>query len=119
MQRKMRLLIKLKNVEFVCEDASAYMRKAAAQRRMADAVFIDPPRSGSDEAFLTALANMKPKQIVYVSCNPHTQMRDIKVLMKYGYQAEECYPFDMFPRTAHVESVILMTYCGDKAKNEG
>lgn len=98
----------IKNVEFVCEDASAYMKKAAAQRRMVDAVFIDPPRSGSDEAFLTALANMKPKQIVYVSCNPQTQMRDIKVLMKYGYQAKECYPFDMFPRTAHVESITLL-----------
>lgn len=100
----------IKNVEFVCEDASAYMKKAAAQRRMVDAVFIDPPRSGSDEAFLTALANMKPKQIVYVSCNPQTQMRDIKVLMKYGYQAEECYPFDMFPRTAHIETCVLLSH---------
>lgn len=99
----------IKNTEFVCEDASVYMKKAAAQRRRVDAVFIDPPRSGSDEIFLKALASMKPRQIVYVSCNPQTQMRDIKTLMKYGYKAEECYPFDMFPRTAHVESVVLMS----------
>lgn len=99
----------IKNAEFICEDASVYMKKATAQRRQVDAVFIDPPRSGSDEDFLRALASMKPKQIVYVSCNPQTQMRDLKVLMKYGYTAEDCYPFDMFPRTAHVESVVLMS----------
>lgn len=107
--KKNAVVNQIKNVEFVCEDASAYMKKAAAQRRQVDAVFIDPPRSGSDENFLRALASMKPNQIVYVSCNPQTQMRDLKVLMKYGYTAEDCYPFDMFPRTAHVECVCLLT----------
>ena len=107
--RKNGAVNQIKNVEFVCADATEYMRKAAGARRQVDAVFIDPPRSGSDEVFLKALASMGARQIVYVSCNPQTQVRDIKVLVKYGYRVEECYPFDLFPRTAHVETIVLLS----------
>ena len=68
--------------------------------KKADVVIMDPPRSGSDEAFLKSLIKIKPRSIVYISCNPDTQIRDVKILEKGGYKAEKCMPFDLFPYTA-------------------
>lgn len=102
-------LNKQQNIRFVCEDASSFMKKAAQERRKVDAVFIDPPRSGSDELFINSLVSMRPKQIVYISCNPQTQVRDLKVFAKAGYVTKDCYLYDLFPQTAHVESVCLLT----------
>jgi len=71
-------------------------------------VFMDPPRSGSTEEFLNSVAKLSPKKIVYISCDPQTQVRDVKILEKKGYKVMECRPFDMFPFTEHIENIVLM-----------
>ena len=70
-------------------------------------VFIDPPRKGCEKSVLETLLQLKPKKIVYVSCNPATLARDLKVLTS-NYRIEKIQPVDMFPYTAHVESVCLL-----------
>lgn len=70
---------------------------------------MDPPRSGSTPEFLNSLLKIKPDRIVYISCGPDTQARDIKVLVKGGYKVTTCQPFDLFPHTEHVETVVLMS----------
>lgn len=74
-----------------------------------DVVFMDPPRAGSDEAFLSSVIRLAPKRVVYISCNPETLARDLKYLTKHGYQAKECQPVDLFPWTKHVETVVLLS----------
>jgi 23S rRNA (uracil1939-C5)-methyltransferase len=73
-----------------------------------DVVMLDPPRSGSSEAFLSALAKMKPARVVYISCNPETQSRDLKYLVPRGYVVRKIQPVDMFPWTEHVEVCCLL-----------
>ncbi|MCI7350997.1 MAG: 23S rRNA (uracil(1939)-C(5))-methyltransferase RlmD, partial [Ruminococcus sp.] len=68
-----------------------------------------PPRAGSDKAFISALCKISPKKVVYISCNPETMARDVKLLCQGGYKAEGFYPVDMFPHTQHVECVALLT----------
>lgn len=70
---------------------------------------MDPPRAGSDEAFLSSVVKLSPKRVVYVSCNSETLSRDLKYLTKHGYEAVECQPVDMFPWTKHCESVVLLS----------
>jgi 23S rRNA (uracil1939-C5)-methyltransferase len=72
-------------------------------------VVLDPPRKGCSEQFLSALAKFKPNKIVYISCNPETQVRDVKYLLSKGYTFNEVHPYDMFPQTFHVESIICLT----------
>ena len=67
-------------------------------------VIIDPPRNGCDAVFLNQLADFSPKKIVYVSCGPDTQARDLAILCSKGYRVEHIQPFDMFPQTRHIES---------------
>lgn len=95
----------IKNARFHQGDAGAFMVDMARRGEKADVVFMDPPRSGSDEAFLSSLVKLKPKRIVYVSCNPETQARDFKYLLKNGYKVKKIQPVDMFPQTHHVETV--------------
>jgi len=75
----------------------------------ADIVVVDPPRKGCDYTLLGVIAAMKPKKIVYISCNPATLARDLKVLRQKGYDIREIQPVDMFPQTAHIECVCLLT----------
>ncbi|MDD5899547.1 MAG: 23S rRNA (uracil(1939)-C(5))-methyltransferase RlmD [Lachnospiraceae bacterium] len=96
------------NVEFICQDAGVYMREQAAKGLSPQVVIMDPPRAGSDDAFLTALVTMAPERIVYISCNPETQARDLKKLTANGYKAEVIQPVDMFPGTKHVETCVLL-----------
>ena len=70
---------------------------------------MDPPRSGSTKEFLNSIIKIAPQRVVYISCNPQTQLRDVKLLIKGGYKAEWCKPFDMFPHTEHVETVVLLS----------
>lgn len=98
-----------KNVEFVCADAGEYMVAAAARGDAPDVVFMDPPRNGSDEKFLSSLVKTAPAKIVYISCNPQTQARDLLYLTAHGYQVREIQPVDMFPGTVHCECVCLLT----------
>lgn len=98
----------IKNIRFVCDDAGKFMVKMSEADEKVDVVFIDPPRSGSDEKFLSSLVRLSPKKVVYVSCNPVTLERDLCYLEKHGYKAEKACPFDMFPFTCHVEIVCLL-----------
>jgi len=98
-----------KNAQFFCGDAGEYMVEAAKRGERFDVVFMDPPRAGSDDAFLASLVKLSPKRVVYVSCNPLTQERDVKVLKKGGYQVESLQPVDMFPFTDHVENICVLT----------
>jgi 23S rRNA (uracil1939-C5)-methyltransferase len=99
----------IKNVRFTCADAGKFMVGMASAGERADVVFMDPPRSGSDEVFMDCLAKMAPKRVVYVSCNPETLARDLAYLEKKGYQAQGAWPYDMFGWTAHCETVVLMS----------
>ena len=99
----------IKNEQFYNADAGKFMVELSEQNEKVDVVFMDPPRSGSDEAFLSSVVKLAPKKVVYVSCNPETLARDLKYLTRHGYQAVECQPCDMFPFTKHVECVCLLT----------
>lgn len=97
------------NARFYQGDAGEFMVGMAEEGEKADVVIMDPPRSGSDEKFLSSVVKLAPKRIVYVSCNPETQARDLKYLVKKGYKVEGIQPVDMFPQTYHVENVVAMS----------
>lgn len=96
----------MKNIRFYQNDAGQFMVGMANEGEKADVVFMDPPRAGSDEAFLSSVLKLAPKRIVYISCNPETQARDLAYLTKKGYKAQGAWPFDLFPFTEHVETVV-------------
>ena len=73
-----------------------------------DVLFMDPPRAGSDKKFLSSAVYLSPEKIVYISCNPETQQRDLFYLVKNGYKVKKVQPVDMFPFTNHVETVVLL-----------
>jgi len=108
----------IKNVKFFCNDAGKFMVNMAEDGEHVDVVFMDPPRSGSTEEFIDSVVKVKPERVVYVSCGPETLVRDLEYFRKKGYEAKMGWGVDLFPATAHVEAVIMMTYCGYKAKNE-
>ena len=84
------------------------MRRLAADGERADVVLMDPPRAGSSETFLDALATLAPERVVYISCNPETQVRDCRRLRALGYRLRVVQPVDMFPHTDHIETVALL-----------
>jgi len=97
----------LKNVTFQSGDASAIF--AGLTFPAADTVvLIDPPRKGCDEVFLNQLFTYGPRAVVYVSCDPATQMRDLKSFLAAGYELTAVQPFDLFPQTRHLECVITL-----------
>lgn len=93
---------------FVCADATAYMRDVRRGRQGFDAVLMDPPRAGSTPAFLRGVAELAPERVVYVSCNPETQRRDVDQLLASGYGLESLVAVDMFPHTKHAETVAVL-----------
>lgn len=97
------------NIKIYCDDAGKFMTKMAAEGESADVVLMDPPRAGSDEAFLSSVVTLNPKKVVYISCNPETQARDLKYLTQHGYKVRKIQPVDMFPHTGHIEVVCLLT----------
>ena len=99
----------IENAEFYCFAAEDIVPQLLADGESPDIVILDPPRKGSDEATLSAIAKAQPKRIVYVSCNPATLARDAQFLENHGYKAEKVTAVDMFPHTVHVESVMLFT----------
>lgn len=97
--------------QFVCDDATEYMERElrhGSRGNAYDVVIMDPPRAGSTPAFLHGVADLAPRRVVYISCNPNTQARDIQVLRKRGYRLQSLVPVDMFPHTRHVETVALL-----------
>jgi 23S rRNA (uracil1939-C5)-methyltransferase len=109
----------VKNITFYAADAGKFMVQMAEQDAHVDVVFMDPPRSGSDEAFLSSVVKLNPRRVVYISCNPQTQARDLEYLTQHGYQAEGAYPYDLFPFTGHVECVVGMVREKSEAGEKG
>ena len=99
----------IKNIQFYRQDAGKFMIEMAEQGAKVDVVFMDPPRAGSDEAFLSSVAKLSPVKIVYVSCNPETLARDLGFLTKHGYKAQKAVGVDMFAMTEELETVCLLT----------
>lgn len=101
----------IEGARFYAQDAGAFLQRLAADREAEkpDVVFMDPPRSGSSEEFLSALCRLAPKRVVYISCGPDTQARDLAYLCKNGYRVDRIRPVDMFPYTEHLESVAVLS----------
>ena len=99
----------IENAKFICADAGEFMLGMKEAGEKADVVFMDPPRAGSDRKFLSSVVALSPQKIVYISCNPETQQRDLFYLTKNGYKVRKIQPVDMFPYTAHVETVVLLS----------
>lgn len=99
----------IENAEFFCADAGQAAVKFAQDGIKPDVIVIDPPRKGVSPDVIDAMVQMAPSRIVYVSCDPATLARDVKMLTERGYAVKTAQPFDLFPRTAHVESVVLLS----------
>ena len=98
----------IKNVRFHQGDAGEFMEEMAAAGEHADVVFMDPPRAGSDEKFLSSLVKLQPERVVYISCNPETQARDLQFLTRKGYSVRRIQPVDMFPWTDSIECCVTL-----------
>ena len=97
------------NARFLCADAPQAAAQLEKEGVCPDVVILDPPRKGCGEDLVKTIARMNPKRVVYVSCDPATLARDLKYFAENAYETHEVTPVDMFPRTAHVESVVMMT----------
>ena len=98
---------KIKNIQFVCDDATNYLKELSKQKVHIDGVIMDPPRSGSTQVFLEAVKKLRPQKVIYVSCDPHTLARDLKVLLDV-YEIRNACLVDMFSGTYHVETVCCL-----------
>jgi len=99
----------ISNVDFYAGDAGTVLENLAGEGINFDVAVLDPPRAGCDAKVLRILANLKVPRIVYVSCNPASLARDLKLLAEMGYGLKEAQPVDMFPQTSHVECCVLMS----------
>ena len=100
----------IENARFICADAGEAAEKLLAEGKRPEVIVLDPPRKGCSEQTIKAAAGMAPDRIVYVSCDPATLARDCAVFKELGYEVEEATPVDLFPRTAHVETVVLLSH---------
>ena len=97
------------NAAFLRGDAGEILqREFVGAKRCVDVLTLDPPRTGCDPGLLSGLVKLKPSRIVYISCNPATQARDIRHLLDHGFTLQSLKPYDMFPQTAHIEVVALL-----------
>lgn len=104
----------MEHVEFLCADAGQAARQLAARGVQPDVLVVDPPRKGLDEQTRDAILRMQPPRVVYVSCDPATLARDVRELTGAGYVLERAQAFDLFPRTGHVETVVLLSKLNTK-----
>ncbi len=104
----------IRNVRFLCADAGQAAFRLKAEGVKPDVVVIDPPRKGCSPEVITTIVEMAPERVVYVSCDPATLARDLKIFTGKGYTLQSVRPVDMFPRTPHVETVVLMSRRGEK-----
>ena len=98
----------IRNVGFICSDAADFFEAIRRSYPSPDVIVVDPPRKGLSQEVIEGIADLAPKRLVYISCNPATLARDIRVLNEHFYHFMDGMAFDMFPRTAHVESVVLL-----------
>ncbi|MGE5474193.1 MAG: 23S rRNA (uracil(1939)-C(5))-methyltransferase RlmD [Ignavibacteriales bacterium] len=96
------------NAEFLCGEVEKVMPELYAKGETANVVVLDPPRKGCEKVLIDTVVEMGPERIVYVSCNPSTLARDLKVFAEKGYKVKEIQPVDMFPQTYHVECCVLL-----------
>ncbi|WP_072909035.1 23S rRNA (uracil(1939)-C(5))-methyltransferase RlmD [Malonomonas rubra] len=109
-------LNRLENCRFVAGDAAEQLSRQAAQLKNLRLVTLNPPRKGCAEELLQALCAIAPPQIIYVSCDPASLARDLRILVNAGYLIEQVQPVDMFPQTAHVETVVELKFKGEDAE---
>ena len=100
------------NISFYANDAGIFLQDLAASGKRPDVILMDPPRTGSTPEFIESACRTKPERIIYVSCNPETLARDLKLFKGFNYRMREAWPFDNFPLTEHVESVVALTLAG-------
>src|SRR5699024_8819428 len=96
------------NVDFLVGKAEEVFPRLLDEGLRANKIVLDPPRKGCEREVLDAIVDLKPERIVYVSCNPSTMARDVKVLVEAGYKIKEVQPVDMFPNKSQIECVIGM-----------
>lgn len=97
------------NVEFFVGKSEEVIPSLIDKGVKADVIVVDPPRKGCDVKLLESIAKVQPEKVVYVSCDPSTLARDLKILEEKGYKTIEVQPVDMFPQTSHIESVVLLS----------
>lgn len=103
----------IQNARFICADAKEAARRLKEEKIKPDVVIVDPPRKGCDSEVINIIAkDFCPERVVYVSCDPATLARDLKIFDELGYKLKEYTPVDLFPRTSHVETVALLVYKG-------
>ncbi|MGL4792008.1 MAG: 23S rRNA (uracil(1939)-C(5))-methyltransferase RlmD, partial [Anaerotignaceae bacterium] len=106
----------IKNVEFKLGSAENIIPMLHEEGFKPDVVVVDPPRKGCDKIVLDTIVKMMPEKVVYVSCDPATMARDMAYLTQNNYTIGNIQPVDQFCQSTHVETIIMMTYCGDKPK---
>ena len=102
------------NIKFINADASEGAKQIIDTKIQADAMIIDPPRKGCSKDTIDAIVTIAPKRLVYVSCDPATLARDVKILSDNGYRLELVEPVDLFPQTVHVETIVLLSKLDSK-----
>ena len=103
----------IENAEFLCADAGAAALELEKQGVKADVVVVDPPRKGLNADAIEAIARFAPRRLVYVSCDPATLARDVALLKEKGFKLQNAQAFDLFPRCAHVETVVTLSKLAD------
>lgn len=96
------------NTEFICVDIEGFLSKQARKSDPIDLILLDPPRTGLSPATLSAISSLASRDIIYISCNPATQARDVRVLSEHGYNLQSLQPLDMFAQTEHIEIIGLL-----------
>ncbi len=104
----------IKNAQFYCMDAGEFMTELSRTEKHIDVVFTDPPRAGCSKEFLNSLCGLSPDRVVYISCNPETQARDIFFLAKRGYKVRKIQPVDQFAYTSHIENIVMLSKIKEK-----
>lgn len=99
---------KIKNIEFVAMDSTEFMRQARKYHNHYDAIILDPPRAGTTKDFIECATALNPRKILYISCDPRTQIRDLNQFRKQGYVTNKLELVDLFPYTDHIETVVLL-----------
>lgn len=106
----------IKNIRFIGMDSTRFMQDAARNHKSYNAIILDPPRAGTSMEFIKSACSLKPDKILYISCDPKTQARDLRQFAQNGYRGKVMELVDMFPYTKHVESICLLTPAKGKPK---
>lgn len=99
---------KIDNIDFICDDATNYITMAAKNKMKLDVLILDPPREGSTKQFIHAVGLLKPKKVIYISCNPETLKRDLFLFSENNYQIKNITGVDIFSKTKHIEVITLL-----------